>query len=455
MNSKTVALKQKTGYISNFRLVMFAFATAFFPRLLDVAGAPSVVNFFHFFSVSVAFIVVIKTTRIRDRDQIIISRLLLSGLMILFGVMTASAFWNNAGVINLVLDFLLLAEPYMLLLAIISLPISRHTLKYFRRWIVTCCMLNLVLAYIQLPLLNAGLLPRGSLGISDAVQGVFYLTTAGNYVSASVSICFGLYYFASAKTIPLWFRIFIVFACGWQLIISDAKQIILALIAAGALLVLVNYQKPLKLFSYLIATGVSLYAFYWCIQNVEAFSAFSSWLKRTDLFGLDGAATQVKIAAFRIVPTYYESPVNWFLGLGPGHTVGRLGGWMLEQYSDLLIPLGATTHPVSKATWVAIYQSWVAKESTMFSPFFGWAGIWGDLGFLGLAAYLYLASLVWRYLCRDDLSRFWLLSIFIIGLIFTQMEEPGYMLSMAMFIGLRWQERQFLIRQRKQRYTAF
>ena len=447
MNSKIVVPKKKEGYISNFKLVMLAFATAFFPRLIDAAGAPSAINFLHFICVPIAFFVVLNTTKIKDRHQIVISRSLLSGLVILFGVMTASAFWNNAGVINLVLDFLLLAEPFMLLLAIICLPMTLITLRYFRRWIVVCSLLNLVLAYIQLPLLNAGLLPRGSLGVSDAVQGVFYLTTAGNYVSVSVSVCFGLYYFASAKTTPLWLRTLILIAAGWQLIISDSKQIILALIAAGILLLLVNYQKPVKLLSYLILMSVCIYVFYWCIQNLESFSAFASWLNRLELFGPDGEATQIKIATFQIIPTYYESPVNWFLGLGPGHTVGRLGGWMLEQYWGLLSPLGATIHPASRDVWREIYLSWVAQESTMFSPFFGWAGIWGDLGWFGLGAYLYLSSLVWRYLCWDDLSRFWLLSIFVIGFIFTQMEEPGYMLSMAMLIGLRWHERQALIKQ--------
>lgn len=76
----------------------------------------------------------------------------------------------------------------------------------------------------------------------------------------------------------------------------------------------------------------------------------------------------------------------------------------------------------------------------MFSPLFGWAGIWGNLGFLGLAAYLYLSFLVWRKLCLDDFSKFLLLSVFAFGLIFSQMEEPGYMLFVATIIGLQWQE---------------
>ena len=448
MNSKIIATQKKQGYIPNSQLILIAFATAFFPRLLDALGAPSAINFLHFISVSVAFVLVVNNTTTKDREQINISRSLLFGIFILFGVMTASAFWNHAGAINLVLDFLLLAEPFMLLAAIICLPMSRMTLEHFRYWIIVCCLLNLALAYIQWPLLIAGLLPRGSLGVEDAVQGVFYLTTAGNYVSVSVSVCFGLYYLASAKDKPQWLRIIILIAAGWQLIISDSKQNILAFIAAWLLLMLVNFRKPVKLLGYLIGIVLSVYSFYWCIQNLESFSAFANWLNRLELFGPNGEATLAKIGGFSVITSYYESPLNLWLGLGPGHTVGRLGGWMLEQYSDLLTPLGATIHPASKAVWRVVYQSWVAKESTMFSPFFGWAGIWGDLGLLGLGAYLYLSFLVWRYLCRDDITRFWLLNIFVLGFIFTQMEEPGFMLSMAMFIGLRWQEKRILSKYR-------
>lgn len=78
----------------------------------------------------------------------------------------------------------------------------------------------------------------------------------------------------------------------------------------------------------------------------------------------------------------------------------------------------------------------------MFAPFVGWAGIWGDFGFLGLGSYLYLCSIVWRRVCVDDLPRYYMLTVLVCGLIFTQMEEPAYMLYIASLIGLRWQEHQ-------------
>ena len=35
-----------------------------------------------------------------------------------------------------------------------------------------------------------------------------------------------------------------------------------------------------------------------------------------------------------------------------------------------------------------------------------------------------------------------MLNVVVIGFILTQMEEPGYMLTVASLVGMRWQERQ-------------
>jgi hypothetical protein len=177
----------------------------------------------------------------------------------------------------------------------------------------------------------------------------------------------------------------------------------------------------------------------WCIQNVPAFDAFNTWI-RPEIYGPNGEATLLKTAAFRIIPTHYENFLHPWLGLGPGHTIGRLGGWMLREYEDLLNPLGATRHPVTQEIWRAVSQSWLGNQSSMFSPLFGWAGIWGDLGILGLLSYLYLACVVWWCLCLDNISKFLLLSIAVFGLIFSQMEEPAYMLSITFIIGLQWHQ---------------
>lgn len=151
-----------------------------------------------------------------------------------------------------------------------------------------------------------------------------------------------------------------------------------------------------------------------------------------------------KFSVFYIIISYFNSYLNWFLGLGPGHTVGRLG-WLIPDYLQYLKPLGVTTSPIFDAVFTAQQENYYANAKTgssLYSLLFSWAGVWGDLGIIGLVSYIYLWFLVWRNICADDLSRFYLLTVFVFGIVFSWMEEPGYMLFVTSLIGLQWQKHQ-------------
>ncbi len=435
MNVAVTTQKRRKGYIKSSTLVLLAFATAFFPRVLEAVGAPPPINFLHFTTITLACGFVLFTTRTKNLKQISIAKALLSGLLILLGVITASALVNNAGAINVVLDFLLLAEPFILLLAIVCIPMSLASTARLQVWFLRFESINFLLAFSQFLLIFLGL----SRPNVDDVKGVFIGQGGGHVVGASVSMTFGLYYLVSAKTVPIWIRVSVALATFWHMLVADAKQVLLTFLVAWLLLLLTKLKDVGEALKYWLAAIVVFSILIWCTQNVPAFDGFNTWF-RPEIYGTDGEATMLKSAGFRIIHSYYESPLNWLLGLGPGHTIGRLGGWMLKVYWNLLEPLGATTHPASTAVWTVVGESWLGNQSSMFSPLFGWAGIWGDLGIVGLGAYLYLGFLVWSQLCVDDLSRFLLLTVFVFGLVFSQMEEPGYMLFVASLIGLRWQE---------------
>ncbi|MFM5998032.1 MAG: hypothetical protein ACKO9U_26245, partial [Dolichospermum sp.] len=61
---------------------------------------------------------------------------------------------------------------------------------------------------------------------------------------------------------------------------------------------------------------------------------------------------------------------------------------------------------------------------------------------LGVGAYLFLSSLTWQHFGLNDSLKVTLLTVPVFGCIFTQMEEPGFMLSIALILGIVWQERQ-------------
>jgi hypothetical protein len=427
----TKKASRSKGYISADNLLIFAFCSAFFPRLLLLIKFPSVVTLFYLIAIPAVAVFVLTKTKIKDRLQIAITKQLLLALTIFFGVNIASALLNGAGLINGCLNFLFFCIQFLFLAALIGLPLTEQKLQKIKKFIVFASFINLLLALVQ------GITLRS--GNPDDVKGVFVEGGAGHVLGTSVSLTFGAYYLVSAKHVPIWIRVGVVLATLVHMTMADAKQVMLFFMLAGVLTLVFKLGDLAKALSYIVGAAIFFYAFYWATQNIPALAAFNTWM-RPEIYGPEGEATLLKTATFRIVPTFYHSPLNQLLGLGPGHTVGRLGGWMLEKYADLLIPLGATIHPASAAIWKTAAASWLGNQSSMFSPLFGWAAIWGDLGWLGLISFGYIWVVVWRKLCFDDFSKFLALTPLVSGLIFTQMEESGYMIYVVTIIGLRWQE---------------
>lgn len=427
-------LKKNAQLIESSHLLIIAFATAFGSRFLESFGAPSPINFLHLVMVPLVCGIVLTKSKVKSRNQVNICYALLSGLLFFLAIEFASAVLNNAGFINIVFDMLLLTEPFLLLLIVVSLPLTVKMFKRLRFWFEGFVFFHLFLIYVQKVVLGYCSRP----GDCDNVQGIFYHSGSGHVVGASVSASFAFYYFVVAKERRLWVRSLVFIAGLGNIITSDAKQVLLTILVGVAVLALTKRDLA-KSISYLTGFILFVIFFSWAIQNIEALSAFNTWV-RPEIYGADGEATKLKLSGIRIALTHFHSPLNWLVGLGPGHTIDRLGGWMLRDYGNLLMPLGATKTTVGPETWRYVASSWLAEGSSMFAPFWGWAAIWADLGFLGLATYLYLAAVVWIRLCLDDVSRLLMLTVMTHGFIFTQLEEPSYMLSIAMMVGILWQE---------------
>ncbi|MDD1466514.1 hypothetical protein MEO43_14710 [Dolichospermum sp. ST_sed5] len=436
----TQTKKLKKGFIDNTTLIIFAFSVVFYSRIVcSITRAPSIINLAHFAIVPFVLGVVLFTNRAKDRKQITIAYSFLLALFIFLVAVLASALWNNTGLINAIVSFMMLAEPFIFLLSIICIPMSAESVTRIKKWLIWSAVINFVLAAVQKPLIDAGKIYANGFNGTDGCGGVFFVSGAGNYVSASVSVAFSLYFFTNEKTYPLWMRIGVVFGAFWHILFSDSKQLLLAYLIAWGLLVLVNSKDFGKTIKLLSAIAIFGYGFLWCIQNLEAFASFTAWA-RPELYGPDGEAWYAKFYSMRAISSHYQSTLNWLFGLGPGHTVSRLGAWFLKDYWSILGPLGATKTAIGQEAIEFVNSFWLCYSSSLFSPIFGWAGILGDLGFLGLGAYLFLCYLTWQYLALDDSLKITLLAVFVLGFIFTQMEEPGFMLAIAFILGLPWQE---------------
>ena len=155
---------------------------------------------------------------------------------------------------------------------------------------------------------------------------------------------FTIFHFTSffqQKTVPLWTRVAVALAALWHLLFSDSKQLILAYGVAWLLLIIINSKDIVKTLKFIMAILLVGFIGMWLAQNVEAFSAYTAWA-RPELYGSDGLAWYAKFYSTRLIVSHFESPLNWLVGLGPGHTVSRLGAWFLRDYAAILGPLGST-----------------------------------------------------------------------------------------------------------------
>lgn len=442
--------QENLTWANNTNFIIFAFSLVFYGRIfITLTSAPAILIHAHFVIVPLVLIIALATATTKNPQQAMLIRSLLWGMLIFLSAILASAIWNRAGFINAVVSFMMLGEPMMFLVAITCVPFSTKSLARLQSWFMASVAINFLLAAVQKPLIDGGKIDGQGFDGTDGCGGVFFVSGAGNYVSASVSIAFALYFLANGKNFPLWVRVTAIVAASWQLLFSDSKQLVLAYSLAWIILIIFNFQdvgKTIKLLLGIMLTGL---IFFWCVQNLEAFSAFTAWA-RPELYGKNGDAWFTKFYSVKAILAEFKSPANWLFGLGPGHTVSRLGAWFMQDYGPILKPLGATTTSIGIQSREFIDSFWLATGSSLFSPVFSWAGIWGDIGLLGLGGYIYLVSIIWQYFGLDNSLKITLLTTLILGFIFTQLEEPGYMLFLSMLLGLAWHERRLKFEQQAQ-----
>ncbi|MEM9399959.1 MAG: hypothetical protein AAF984_07095, partial [Verrucomicrobiota bacterium] len=193
---RSPSLVSKQNFVRSSVLLLLAFASAFFARLVDSAGAPSPVNFLHFLTVPVATYYALTKSRSKNFRQVKVSQELLFSLLAFLCTLMISAIINDAGVINIILSYLLWVEAYFFLCAIICIPLSEYSFSFLRKWLIRFSVFHISLALLQKVLLDLGIMRTGAMNIlQDNIQGVFYLSGGGHVVGASVSLSFAIYCF--------------------------------------------------------------------------------------------------------------------------------------------------------------------------------------------------------------------------------------------------------------------
>lgn len=399
---------------------MVVFMSSFFPRILgELIGLHKFFYFMHFPLVLIVFFLSFHKS---EREH----RIFYFGLIALMISIVLSAVINQAGIINIILDMILLSEPFLFFAAIVNSRWEKESIILFKRLLFLSVLFHIALAYYQWAVLGYA---------GDDVEGVFYKMGAGAHLAGAIALSAAVY-FCSAFDMPLLHRLAVFISFFIVVIISDSKQVIAVFLVAYSLIFLVNKMT----FKFFVKSIISLLC---CIIGVviigkTIYPVLFSWVIPDTLF----LGLSQKFSVVSIIIAQYDSMLNWFFGLGPGHTIGRLG-WLLPDYKNFLEPLGITSTNITNQILYANESSWVSNPKTgssIFSLMFSWAGIWGDLGILGVSAYVSQLIIILKYFCFTVRDRFWVITIFVFGFTFSWLEEPGYMLFIAAIMGSSWQE---------------
>ncbi len=408
--------------ISIHNMVIVSFFVIFFSRVFSSIGLPSFVNFLHYPVVFVIAFFAIKSFYNHNLSKYLL------GIIALIVVVVLSAILNNAGVVNVVLDLLMLLEPFVLLLIIVNIQWSEKSINTFRTTLLIFMLLHILMSYFQFFLLGSR---------HDDVKGVFLGMGAGAHVAGSVALIAAIYVISSKEISSLWVKVFFVITALGICIITDSKQVIAVFALSYLFLLLMNINNLKVLFHIAIRGILGIAGLFILFLFAPAFFV---WVQPEPELLIEGFSQ--KLSVFGLISTQYEFLLQWLFGLGPGHTIGRLG-LLIPSYFHVLEGMGVT---ISNVTDIVVYENqahWTSNSitgSSMFSLTFSWAGLWGDLGLFGVLAYVYIWREVWLKLCDTNGQRYLVIVVFVFAGVFSWMEEPAFMAIIIIFIGLMWQE---------------
>jgi hypothetical protein len=394
--------------------------------LVAVGNFPELLNFFHFPLVLLAALVAAT-----EGAPLSSSRQALGyGLIALLATCLLSWIINGGQPIRPLLDWLVFAEPFLLIYALAAMPPDPRKMKAL--W-----GLALALPFAQLPLAGYQALSQG---ISDPVQGLFLGMGAGAHVAGGLTLVGSLICLAKAaasaklKAGPFWLLggIFLFLVA----VLADAKQVIIAFFPALVLMLLglvrLRWNRAIVALPVLAGIILGAFSYYRPLQIVLDWTLISR--------GVLG-----KVQAFAVVASRFSSsPGAWIFGLGPGNTVSRVALMSLERFVKPGSPvqlLGLNPALTTLELWNLTTSNWLFSASSVWSSVSSWLGLLGDLGLVGFGIYIWMCLSIWRGLnskavWQTRIARAVLLMCGLLGFMFSWLEEPGFTIPASLVVGL-------------------
>jgi hypothetical protein len=407
-------------------IIIFILILVLLPRLLTSLGFPKIIVFLHFFfTCSVFGLLFQKIVSIQDNRKLLV-------IIVMFVFICFLSFiWNQAGIINFILGNLLLVSPFMFFLISQSFVWDEQDLYRMEVFIFTFILIHLLFSFFQYFVLDLK---------HDDVEGVFLGMGAGGHLAGAIATL-SIFWLYRISWISKVFKGFLAVCLLSVLILSDSKQVIVVLGLSLGIYVIVaskGFFEKIKLVLLGLSSITLLY-----IVAITIFPGLLIYLQDDKIL----VGLLQKFSVFPRVIELYEDNLNWLIGVGPGHSVSRLGT-MLPDYSILTEGLGATQSNVTENILAAKQNHYLSNSvsgSSLFALEFTFAGVWGDYGVLGLFLYICILVKIWQVYCNKiKVAKYLIITIFVYGVVFTWVEEPPFMFFIFAYISYTMQQTRFL-----------
>ena len=396
----------------------FAIIFLFISRLLVFFHFPSILNFFHFIFIIIGIIwSLFSPTNINHNLSIPI--LLIAIEILLSGTI------NFVGFFNIILCLIMVIEPFVI--ANNSIEWEEKNYIFIRKFLSIISLINLLISYFQYFVLGF---------FDDDVRGIFLGMGSGAHINGAFSIIMAIYciyltynkYTKCDYTKKVIYSIYAILLL-FIVVMCDNKQSILAF-ALGAILLIIfgssNIKQTLKNL-FFVTIGIAIVY----LLTFSILSKITIWTSNIDeiTMGLES-----KFSFINYLKHFDSSNIRKIIGFGPGMTLSRLAR-LLPEYSSYDF-LGITISPMTSFFKKIYSDSWIMLSSSMWTYYFSWAAFYGDLGFMGVICIIFAYIKVYKYFCKNNVSRWIFYSMIVHGMIFDWLEEPAFVVSCILIMIL-------------------
>ncbi len=389
-------------------------------------GLPSFLDFAHFPLVIGGLLVLALVGVTTDT----LTRRVGAGLLLLFLITMASWVLNGGEPQRPILMYVVFFEPFLVLFIFLAsrpLPAVVSTLKIF-----LCVLPGLQLA---IGIWQSLFIAHGN---PDLVEGTFIGQGAGAHVAGGVALIGVLVCVAHVAFPDNRSKLPYILAAGLFFVfpvLADAKQAIVCFVPGLLVITVLSGRLQIhRLIAPAVLGSIFLYVAYLVYPPLQMI---------TNTQMIENSMDQKVTGAKDVLVAMRDTPAGWLLGVGPGNSISRVA--LLTKDAQVkpdspVARLGLKTSPLTvQLLRENEMKSWVLSSIATTSS--SWVGLLGDLGPLGLATYLWLCGVLWSALSRIHTAnaaaaRAGMIMAGLLGFVFSWLEEPGFILTVASVMAL-------------------